>query len=176
MVITTAVWRFARGVAYAATGKMKEAESERQAFMDIKNALPADAMYGPLNTVSNVFKIAENVLDAKIALARQDRKAAIALLKKAVEAEDVLNYTEPPDWYPPVRESLGGVLFLNGDFAEAEKVFRADLEKNPRNGRSLFGLQQSLKAQGKTYEARLVQREFEAAWKRADTLLKPGDL
>jgi hypothetical protein len=75
-----------------------------------------------------------------------------------------------------VRESLGGVLILNGDYAEAERVFRADLERNPRNGRSLFGLVGSLKKQGKEYDAQLVQGEFEAAWKNADTQLRLEDL
>lgn len=64
----------------------------------------------------------------------------------------------------------------DGDYAGAEQVFRADLERNKRNGRSLFGLKESLKAQGKTYAASLVQREFEIAWKDADTTLELGDL
>ena len=42
---------------------------------------------------------------------------------------------------------------MNGDAAGAEKVFRADLERNPRNPRSLFGLEQALKAQGRDYDA-----------------------
>lgn len=61
---------------------------------------------------------------------------------------------------------------LNGDYAEAEKVFRVDLDKNPRSGRSLFGLLKSLKAQGKNYDAQLMQKEFEVAWKNADIQLK----
>ena len=79
-----------------------------------------------------------------------------------------LHYGEPPDWLLPVRETLGSVLLQNGAAAEAEKVFRADLERNPRSGRSLFGLAASLKAQQKEYAARLVQLEFQQAWKRAD--------
>ncbi len=65
---------------------------------------------------------------------------------------------------------------MNGNAEEAEKVFRADLEKNRRNGRSLFGLFESLKAQGKKYSAQSVQKEFEAAWKQADTKLRVEDL
>ena len=118
------------------------------------------------------MKIAELVHDARIALAKGDNKSAIELLKKAVEAEDALNYAEPAGWYIPARESLGGVLMLNGDYAEAEKVFRVDLDKNPRSGCSLFGLLKSLKAQRKNYDAQLVQKEFEFAWKNADIQLK----
>jgi Flp pilus assembly protein TadD len=65
---------------------------------------------------------------------------------------------------------------MAGRAGEAEKVFRAALEIVPRNGRLLFGLLESLKAQGRTEAARLVQREFELAWKSADTKLRIEDL
>lgn len=175
MPITNAVWRFARAIAYAATGRVGDAEAERKLFMDAEKSVPAEAFWD-LNSAGNVLKIAETVLDARIALAKQDNKSAIELLRKAVEAEDSLNYTEPSSWHIPVRESLGGALLLNGEHEEAEKVFRAELEKNPRSGRSLFGLMESLKAQGKTYDAGLVQREFETSWKNADTKLRAEDL
>ena len=90
--------------------------------------------------------------------------------------QDGLAYNEPPDWYYPVRESLGGALLRDGQAAEAEKVFRDDLARNPRNGRSLFGLWQSLKAQNKTADAEWAHTEFEAAWKNADSPLSIGDL
>jgi tetratricopeptide (TPR) repeat protein len=175
MLITTAVWHFARGMAYAANGKLIKAEKEQKLFVDIKNEISADSMWD-LNSTSDVLGIAGKVLDAKIAIAKGDKKSAVVLLRQAAEAEDGLNYAEPTDWYIPVRESLGAVLFMTGEYAEAEKVFRTDLEKNPRSGRSLFGLLQSLKAQKKDYEARLVQTEFEAAWKNADTQLHVKDL
>jgi TolA-binding protein len=75
-----------------------------------------------------------------------------------------------------VRESLGAALLTSGDAAGAERVFRDDLERNPRSGRSLFGLSESLKAQGKRDAARLVEREFGRAWKSADTKLSVKDL
>ena len=87
------------------------------------------------------------------------------MLTNAVAIQDTLKYGEPPDWFFPVRESLGGVLLMNGDAAGAEKVFRADLERNPRNPRSLFGLEQALKAQSRDYEATFVEKEFNTSWK-----------
>jgi tetratricopeptide (TPR) repeat protein len=170
-----ALWHFSRGMAYLGSGKTENAQSERDALAAAAKATAPDAVFG-LNTASNILKIAENVLSAKIALAKSDKKSAIEFLKKAVEVEDSLNYTEPADWIMPVRESLGGALYLSGDYAGAEKVFRADLEKNPRNGRSLFGLHECLKAQGNKSAAQLVQREFQAAWKNADAQLRMEDL
>jgi len=83
---------------------------------------------------------------------------------------------EPKDWYIPARETLGGVLLRSRLYADAEKVFRADLERNARSGRSLFGLVESLKGQGKTYDAQMVELEFQEAWKNADTKLRVEDL
>src|SRR5438132_14054248 len=95
-----------------------------------------------------------SILEAKLALARKDSKPAIELLKKAVQVEDDLNYIEPADWHSPVREILGATYLALGDAGAAEATFRADLERNRRNPRSLFGLAESLAAQGKTYAAR----------------------
>lgn len=175
--ITHAFWLWARGMARAAGGKLADAESAQKAFTAEAQALPADMPYGPQNTARAVLKIAENFLAARIARARGDRKGAIEFLRRAVEAEDALAYDEPPGWYHPLsRESLGGALLLDKQHAEAEQVFREDLRRNRRNGRSLYGLMESLKAQGKTREAELVQREFERAWKNADTQLKIEEL
>ncbi|HTK38964.1 MAG TPA: hypothetical protein VL325_10765, partial [Pyrinomonadaceae bacterium] len=93
-----------------------------------------------------------------------------------VEAEDKLSYDEPPDWWLFARESLGGALLLDKNPAAAEKVFREDLLRNRKNGRSLFGLLQSLKAQKKTKEAVKIQRQFNDAWKNADVVLKVSEL
>ena len=172
---TTAIWHFGRGMAYAATGKNDSAENERNIMVSGANALPADKMYG-LNTARNVLGVAENILSARIAMAKNDKRAAIEFLNKALKAEDSLNYDEPEDWYIPVRELLGGALLRNGEYSEAEKVFRAELEKHRRNGRALFGLAESLRAQGKQHAAGLIQREFEESWKNADIRLRVEDL
>src|SRR5262249_55674675 len=128
------------------------------------------------NKTKDILKIAENVLGAKIAVARKDNAQAISLLTAAVAVQDTLKYGEPPDWFFPVRESLGGVLLMSNDAAGAEKVFRADLERNPRNPRSLWGLQQALQAQDRAYDAGFVETQFKAAWKGGATALKVEDL
>src|SRR6185295_5482109 len=102
---------------------------------------------------------------AKIALAKKDNATAIARLRHAVEIQDKLNYGEPPDWFSPVRESLGAALLMSGNNLEAEKTFREDLGRNPRSPRSLFGLHQALQAQGRTYDAQFVETQFRTAWK-----------
>jgi tetratricopeptide (TPR) repeat protein len=176
MQVETAFSHFARGVAFAATGDAKAAELERKALAASVDALPADTPLG-FNTAKVLLGgLAPAILDARIAEASGNRKAAIESWRKAVEIQDGLAYDEPPDWYYPVRESLGGALLRDGQTAEAEKVFRDDLQRNPRNGRSLFGLWQSLVAQKKTANADWTRREFMTAWKSADTQLRIEDL
>ncbi|MBS1811163.1 MAG: tetratricopeptide repeat protein [Acidobacteria bacterium] len=169
--ITTTVRHYARGVALAATGKVADAKREQQALREMVKNLPGETPFG-LNPAKDVLAIAEFVLEARIHWAQGNKAAAIESFRKAVTAQDALNYDEPPGWYFPVRESLGAALLLNGNAAEAEKMFREDLEFNPRNGRSLFGLLESLKAQGKQDAVRWVENEFKAAWKNAERPLK----
>lgn len=59
---------------------------------------------------------------------------------------------------------------------EAEAVYRQDLQEYPHNGWSLFGLTQSLKAQGKLDEATPLETEFKKAWSQADIELKMSQL
>src|SRR5262249_36763877 len=89
LMVTNAMWHFARGLAYAATGKVSDAENEQKQFAAATKAIPADAPYG-LNTTATVFQVAEPMLAGKIALAKGDKKTAIELFKRAAAAEDAL--------------------------------------------------------------------------------------
>jgi tetratricopeptide (TPR) repeat protein len=175
LALMTATWHFARGMAAASAGKLADAEAERKAFEAAAEQVPAEQTFG-FDPAKTVMQIPAAMMDAQMAAAWGDRKAAIEFWRKAVAVQDKLAYNEPPDWYYSVRESLGGALLRDGQAGEAEKVFRDDLERNPRNGRSLFGLWQSLKAQNKAADAGWANREFEAAWKYADSELSVGDL
>jgi len=169
--VADSFWHFARAIAFAAKGQMSEAAQESAAYTVERKKVPADFHFG-FNSEKAVYEVADEVLAARMAAARGDRKGAIAAWRKAVAVQDTLSYGEPPDWYYPVRESLGAALLADGQAAEAEAIFRADLQKNPRSGRSLYGLWQSLVSQKKTADAAWVQRQFEAAWKNADVKLK----
>ena len=176
--VVTTFWHYARGMALAATGKPDEAEKEHRAIVAAKDATPAEAIFAPPfnNKTKDILQIADDVLAAKIALAHKDADGAIARYRDAVAVQDQLNYGEPPDWYFPVRESLGGALLMAGNAAEAEKVFREDLNRNPRNPRSLFGLHEALKAQGRNYDAQFVEKQFRTYWDGGAPSLKVEDL
>ena len=160
-------YHFARGMALAATGKISQAEAEYAIVAEAEKNTPPDLVFAPPvnNKTKDVLKIARDVLGAKIALAKKDSATAITLLRAAVAVEDSLKYDEPPDWFFPVRELLGAVLLTGGSAVDAEAVFRDDLQRHPRNPRSLFGLQQALKAQKRDYDAQFVGTQFQASWK-----------
>ena len=141
-----------------------------------RQAVPEKSMAGAQNSAAAVLALAGYELDARIAETRGDSAAAVASWRKAVEAQDALNYDEPPGWYYPTRESLGAALLRAGQAAEAEAVFRADLDQHPRNGRSLYGLSKSLEAQKKTADAAFARAQYETAWKDADTPVRLEDL
>lgn len=168
LTIVKSLWHFARGTAFARQGKRKEIEQELAELRSLHKNLPDELAYGDRNKAKKVLLVPLALLEARLALADKDHKTAVAALERASAAEDALNYIEPADWYLPVREVLGAVHYAAGDFVKAEKTFRDDLERNRRNPRALFGLMESLKAQGKTYAAGLVEQEFAAAWRRAD--------
>jgi tetratricopeptide (TPR) repeat protein len=159
-----AMWHAARGLAFAGKGQAAEARKEQAEFERLRKSADPGSQWGT-NKLGDVANLASAVFDAKL---DSSPRSALPKWKRAVAAQDALVYDEPPDWYYPVRESLGAALLLSGDAAGAEAAFREGLRRSPRNGRMLFGLLESLKAQKKTDAIQWVQREFDAAWKGAD--------
>jgi tetratricopeptide (TPR) repeat protein len=173
--VKAAFWHFARGLAFAKTEKIDEAEKELSAMRDSVKTIPANIPYG-YNSSADIMKVAENLLSGEIALTHGDKAKAIELLRAAAEAEDKINYDEPPDWDIPVREWLGNALLTAGNYSGAEAVYRDELEKHRHNGRALFGLMEALNKQKKTTEANKIKLEFTRQWAGADTKLIVADL
>jgi tetratricopeptide (TPR) repeat protein len=169
----TGMWHYARGLAYTARGELDEASDE---LVNLEKIAREKSMDGFRVTFSRngakaILDIAAEVLAGEIAGKRGEYDIAVARLHRAVLLEDNLIYNEPPDWHVPVRQSLGAVLLDAGRPAEAEAIYWQDLEQNRENGWSLFGLMQSLRAQGDVEKAAVIEERFKAAWKRADVQL-----
>ena len=170
------VWRFARAMAFTGKEKLAEARRERDLFAKAIASLSPERGFG-LNQELAIMRIAADILDARIAWLAGDRPSAVSLARRAVSAEDKLHYDEPAGWYyPPTRETLGGMLLRLDQAAEAETVFRQELENNRRSGRALFGLWQSLLAQNKHEAAAQVKPLYERAWSLADRPLSLDQL
>jgi len=172
----TFFWHYARGCAFAAKKQTQQAEAERDAMEKIYQELPAGKAFGMMpNDWSTMHDMAAGALNARIAVAHGDFPAAVEKWRTAIAVEDHMVYHEPPDWYYPMRESLGATLLRAGKADEAEKVFREDLSDNPRNPRSLFGLWKALEAQQRPADAEWARRSFEAAWRGAANQLRIED-
>ena len=124
-----------------------------------------------LYRVKDVLAVAVLTANARIALAETKLNDAITILREAAAKEDRLAYSEPADWFFPVRHILGAVLIQNGRAKDAETVYVEDLKRNPGNGWALYGLAQSLKTQARNADAAVVQQQFDTAWKNADVKL-----
>jgi hypothetical protein len=173
LIYTTAQWHFARSMALAALGKTDQAQDESKAFLTGLGKLPPDASLDPLNSVANVARVQENLLAGMIEHSRGDANETDEMLEgfqRAIAAEDALNYSEPPSWFPPVRPMLGQVLLEMKRPADAEKVFRAALDKFPRYPRALAGLLDSLKAQNRTTEVQQIEQQLREAQGKIDAV------
>jgi tetratricopeptide (TPR) repeat protein len=171
--VMTAWWHFARAQAFARGGNIEEATAERAALAETAAKVPESALFGGtgLASATTVLALATTVIDARLAWSRGARQEAIRSWSAAVAAADRLPYDEPPVWYYPIRESLGAALALAGQPVQAERVFRDDLDRHPRNPRSLFGLRETLVKQGKASDAAWVQQVFDEVWKNAEVRL-----
>jgi tetratricopeptide (TPR) repeat protein len=156
---------YARGVAHAAKRQWGEAQISLATVTAINIATPesADGKTG--------LSIAVHALSGEIATRSGDLEAGINHFREAAKIEDAALYVEPPQWYYPIRHSLGAALLKARRHAEAENVYREDLRRFPENGWSLFGLAQALRAQGKTAEAAATESRFRRAWATTDVTL-----
>jgi tetratricopeptide (TPR) repeat protein len=168
----TGVWHFGRGMAHAARGETSQTRAELDRLGAIAREPEQGAMvFASGSTPAQLLIIGTKVLGARIATVAGEHAQAIDLLREAVALQDALPYTEPPPWYFPTREALGQALLDAGRPAEAEAVFREQLEYTPRNGWSLYGLAESLGAQGKHEAAEETRDQLAEVWQRADVTL-----
>lgn len=164
---TRAMRHYARGVAFAATGRIDEAEQELAGFDKAFDLVPESYLHGN-NPTRTVLQVGRPMLAGELEYRRGHYERAFELLGEAVRRDDALHYDEPWGWMMPVRHSLGALLLEQGRVAEAEQVYRADLERHRENGWALHGLAECLRRSGRDREARDMDERFHATWARAD--------
>jgi len=145
MLYRSASTRFARALAYAATGNIVEANKEADHFDNLRKDEEANFRILHNNTISDLFAVDAVMMRGEIAYREGKYDGAFALLRKAVDMQDNLNYDEPWGIMQPFRHALGGLLLEQGHAEEAAQVFRKDLVFHPKNPWALVGLIQCLK-------------------------------
>lgn len=177
LLFPASVWHYARGMAFLRTNQMDSARASLASLRRMTDEDIVDQMdFRSTDITSDILMIAVNTLHGEINAELGHYQQAIETLENAVELEDNLGYFEPPVWFSPARHTLGAVLLENDQPARAEEVYLRSLDTFPANGWSLFGLHQSLKAQGKSGEAAEALHRFKEAWSASDIELTSSRL
>ncbi len=178
--VSTSMMRYARTVAFANTGKLAEAEAERDLFFEARDNVPESRMLFN-NTCRDILTVAEQMLLGELEYHKGNHDNAFNHLRRSVELDDNLPYDEPWGWMQPTRHALGALLIEQGHYEEAEAVYRADLGldatlsracQHPGNVWSLHGLRECLIHRGETVEASQVKLQLDKAVARAEVPIK----
>ena len=139
--------------------------------------IPPDAIFLS-NPIVEMLAVGEAMLEGELKYRKRNFGPAFAALRRAVERDDSLAYTEPWAWMHPPRHALGALLAEQGRMAEAEAVFRDDLGltdtvprciRHPDNVWALSGLLECLTDRGATGEAEEIARRLAIAQRHTDT-------
>lgn len=168
----TAIWHFARGMAHVRTGGLVEAEREASMLHAISTEPAMQTLaFGATTHGDSVLHVADALLRGELLRAQGKPKDALASLRQAVAAEDLLAYNEPADWPLPTRSYLGAALLESGNPSAAADAYQQDLKTYPDNGWSLFGLALAQQRMGQTNAALATQQRQATAWQWADAPL-----
>jgi tetratricopeptide (TPR) repeat protein len=177
--VTTAMLRYARGVASAATGDVASAEEERARFHEAVARVPASRTVFN-NRCLDILAVGAAMLDGELEYRQRNFDAAFAHLRSAVARDDSLPYDEPWAWMQPVRHALGALLLEQGRVEEALETYRDDLGlsgtlpralQHPNNVWSLHGYVECLETMGRTDEALAARPVLALAKARADVAI-----
>jgi tetratricopeptide (TPR) repeat protein len=164
LVLVRAMYHYARAIALARKNDLAAARAETDAIA----ALDAKADYKPYEPwgvpAKAIVQTARMVATGRIADAAGDLDGAAKAYREAVALQDSLSYTEPPYWYYPIRQSLGGVLLRQGKLDEAEQAFRDSLARVRNNGWALAGLTEVYRKKGDKNGEAAAQRAYAKAW------------
>lgn len=140
-----ATQRYARTVAFASLGRVKEAEDEFECFLKERAGIKDRVWH--TNTPEDVLAVAEFMARGEILYRKKQYPEAFEALRKSVELSDNLVYAEPWGWMQPVRHALAALLLEQNQLEESEKVYLEDLKTYPDNIWSLTGLEEIYKKQ-----------------------------
>lgn len=177
---TTATIHYARGIAFAATGDLGSARKEQE-FFHLAWARVPETRRAYNGKIVDVLKVAAAMLEGEIEYRSTNYDKAFAALRRAIDLEDKLPYSEPWSWMQPVRHAYAALLMEQGHLEEAARVYRADLgldhsiirpRRHPNNVWALQGYHECLVRLGRTDEAAMIEQPAKLALAVADIPIK----
>jgi hypothetical protein len=157
-------------------GDVESAKKEQELFHQAWDRVPVTrrAYNGK---IVDVLKVAGAMLEGEIEYRCANYDRAFEALRRAIEYEDKLPYSEPWSWMQPVRHAYAALLMEQGHLEEAAKTYRADLgmdtsiirpRRHPNNVWSLKGYHECLVRLGKMDEAAVIEQSAKLALAVAD--------
>jgi tetratricopeptide (TPR) repeat protein len=178
--VTTAMIHYAKGVAWAATGMLEEAEEERIRFHDaLKRVLPTRTLFN--KSCIDILAVGGAMLDGELAYRRANFDVAFKDLLRSIALYDALPYDEPWGWMQPARHAYGALLLEQGHVEEAAAVYSADLGmdntlpralQHPNNVWALHGYHECLMKLRRIAEARIIEPQLRLAIAIADVPIR----
>jgi len=159
-----AAWHYARGEAFAMMGDAEKARGEAEAISQIRATADFSGLVENLVPAPDVLKIEQLTVTARAAALDGDLSTAIEAMEEAVATQEGLNYTEPPYWYYPAKQTLAAMVLRSGDAERAEQLFIETLAELPNNGWSYVGLAEAYKAQGDKNARKYAEGLMKSAW------------
>jgi tetratricopeptide (TPR) repeat protein len=171
-----AMWHYARGIASVRQGNNDAARKEADAIGALEKSSDLSLLTAAGIPANDVLKIAQDVVQGRIAQAQGDANSAVAQFEKAAALQDSLSYMEPPYWYYPVRQSLAAALVQAKRYDAAEEQFRRSLMRAPNNAWSYYGLVELHKARGDQMAMGKAEELLNKTWTGDRQLLRLSNL
>lgn len=175
-LLSTAITHYAKAIAHAALTDFDQAELHRSLFYKACKPIPWHRKLFN-NSVLGLLDVAASFMEGEVAYHQGKHETAFDHLRESVRRSDILRYAEPWPWMHPPRHALGALLAEQGQFEEAEAVYRTDLglddrlprcAQNRNNVWALHGLVECLKQRQETEELSQLTTALSAAQELAD--------
>jgi tetratricopeptide (TPR) repeat protein len=97
--VTAATLHYGKGIAYAATGDIANAEKHRDALQEAVSRIPSSRICGDFPNRSNVvLQVGIAMLDGELEYRKGNYDLAFRHLETAIARDDALSYSEPWPW------------------------------------------------------------------------------
>jgi tetratricopeptide (TPR) repeat protein len=175
-LVTTAMHHYAKGIAQASLKNFDDADLERKRFYDSLERIPPERRFFN-NWAHDILAVGAMMLEGEVEYHKGSYDIAFKYLRESVLRDDGLEYIEPWAWMHPPRHALAALLMEQGEYNEAEEIYRDDLglsgriqrcAQHPNNVWALHGLVECLRRRNHHAELEIFEPALAHALQKAD--------